>query len=131
MEKKLSIVIWLLNMEKREQERFRLKRLYLFQRLKNIFAIASDICFQRAIQFPISACLAGLSFITVSQWSFVVWNGSSVFLMCFLCISCLHSLHLSFMCSKCSELLHSYHIVRETLRTLLFPFFLSNFYYSC
>lgn len=62
-------------MEKREQEGCRLRKLYLFHRFKNIFAIASDICFQRAIQCLISACLGGLSFITASQWSTVILHG--------------------------------------------------------
>lgn len=48
---------------------------YTYFRLKNISAIASGICFQRAIQFLISACLAGLSFITFSQWSAVTLHG--------------------------------------------------------
>lgn len=65
--------------EKRKEE-CRLKWFHLFHRLKNIFAIASDICFQRAIQFLISARLVGLSFITVSQWSTVILHGVKWFL---------------------------------------------------
>ena len=75
MLKKLTKMIYLLNMGKREQERYRLKRLYLFHRLKHAFAIASDICFQRATQLMISARLVGLPFITVSQQSAVTLHG--------------------------------------------------------
>lgn len=75
MLKKLTKMIYLLNMGKREQERYRLKRLYLFHRLKNTFAIASDICFRTATQFMISVRLVALSFITVSQQSAVTLHG--------------------------------------------------------
>lgn len=64
-----------LNRKKREQEGCRLRRWHLFHRLKNIFAIASGICFQRALQCRMSACLGGLSVITVSQWSTVILHG--------------------------------------------------------
>lgn len=114
---------WLLNREKRE-EGCRLKRLYLFHRLNTVFAIASGICFQRAIQFLISACVVGLSFITASQWSIVTLHDTEWFFSVFsvfLYIPCLHSLHLIFIYSKCLEFsLHSSHIFQEPLRILLF-----------
>lgn len=86
-------MICLLNMETREQKRCGLKELYLFHRLKYIFAVASDICFQTAIHFLISACLVGLFYYYFSMvHSYPSWCETG--LQCSQCSLCTLYLHL-------------------------------------
>lgn len=125
MLKKPTKMIYLLNMGKREQEQYRLKRLYSFHRLKKIplQLLVTFVSGQQPnlwFQYAWLDCLL-LLFLNSPQLPFMVWNGFSVFLVGFFSSLHLHSLPLTFIDSKCLEFLpHSSHIFQKPLRTLLF-----------